>query len=307
MKARLISGTCYVAILLAFFCLKVFVHDFCFDILTYAFSLIGAFEMMRAMGEKMTKAERAIVGIFAVICVPACALSEYFFRYGLHVACVTFTGMGIALLSLLVIRHEETTPENLGVSFFAAVYPVLMLTVLVLANHVSAPKASELNRFPEALKAIGFNSDLLILFIFVISPVSDSLAFLFGRLFGKKIPQKMAPSISPNKTVIGGIGGLIGGILGAVALYFVYNALAPQGSFADMQVWLPIYVAIGFLAAAATEFGDLVESCIKRKVGIKDMGNIMPGHGGVLDRFDSVLLIAPVFHAVLYLLPLINA
>ena len=56
-----------------------------------------------------------------------------------------------------------------------------------------------------------------------------------------------------------------------------------------MHIWLPAYLAIGFLAAAATEFGDLVESCIKRKIGIKDMGKIMPGHGGILDRIDGTL------------------
>lgn len=289
MKTRLISGVCYIAILLAFYLLKTCVHDLCFDVLTYVFALLGTHEIVRALRDKMTKAERITVRIFAVVCIPACVIAEYFFRYGVHVTGVLFIALGVALLSLLVIKHEETTPENIGVSIFAAVYPAIMLVVLVLTNHVSDPLALAMGRFPQALANIGFNSDLLILFIFVISPIADSLAYVFGRLFGKKIPDKMAPSISPNKTVIGGIGGLIGGILGAVALYFAYNAIAPQGSFDNMFVWLPVYIAVGFLAAAATAFGDLVESCIKRKLGIKDMGNIMPGHGGVLDRIDGTL------------------
>ncbi|MBQ8291423.1 MAG: phosphatidate cytidylyltransferase [Clostridia bacterium] len=288
MKIRLISGTCYIAILLGFFLLKIFVHDLCFDLLTYAFSLIGTFEMVRAMGEKMTKSERVIVRVFSVLCVPACTIAETFFRYGVHITGVMFTVLGVVLLSLLVIRHEETTPENIGVSFFAAVYPAIMLTVLVLTNHVSDSLALEMDRFPVALAKIGFNSDLLILFIFVVSPVADSLAYVFGRLFGKKIPDKMAPSISPNKTIIGGVGGLLGGVLAGIVLYFIYNAIV-VGSYVDMHIWLPVYVAIGFLAAAATAFGDLVESCIKRKIGIKDMGNIMPGHGGILDRIDGTL------------------
>ena len=96
----------------------------------------------------------------------------------------------------------------------------------------------------------------------------------------------MTPVISPNKTVIGGIGGLVGGLVGAAALYFIYNATA--GSFDQMHIWLPVYLAIGLVGAVATAFGDLVESCIKRKLGLKDMGKIMPGHGGVLDRLDSV-------------------
>ena len=97
----------------------------------------------------------------------------------------------------------------------------------------------------------------------------------------------MAPKLSPNKTVIGGIGGLVGGMLGAVILYFSYNAVC--GSMDSMYVWLPVYVVTGLIAAAATALGDLVESSIKRKVGIKDMGKIMPGHGGVLDRIDGTI------------------
>ncbi len=287
MKTRTITGACYMAILLAFFFLKIFVHDFCFDVLIYLYALLGTHEIVRAFSDKMTKTEKVIVYVFAVICIPACALSEYFFRYGLHLTGICFTAMGSVLLSLLVLKHEETTVENLGVTLFCCVYPVLMLTVLVLLNHVSDPSAIELAKYPEVLANVAFNSDLLIVFVFVISPLSDCVAYLFGKFLRKKFPEKMAPAISPNKTVIGGIGGLIGGVIGGIAIYFAYNAIA--GSFNQMHIWLPVYIAIGFVAAAATEFGDLVESCIKRKVGIKDMGNIMPGHGGVLDRIDGTI------------------
>lgn len=286
MKTRLITGTCYVAVLLAFYLLKVLVHDFFFDALIYAFALIGTFEMLRAMKDKTTKPQRTIVASFAIVCIPACALMEYFFRYGLHVTSICFFALSVALLVLLVVDHERTTPENLGVSFFSAVYPTLLLCVLVLANHVSDPSA--MDGYSAALDAVAFNSDLLILFVFVVSPFSDTFAYLFGFLLGKYFPKKMAPTISPNKTVVGGIGGLVGGMLGAAILYFAYNHFV-VGAFIDMHIWLPAYLVVGFLAAAATEFGDLVESCIKRKVGVKDMGKLMPGHGGILDRIDGTL------------------
>ncbi len=276
MKIRLLTGTCYIAVLLVFFLLKIFVHDLFFDALIYAFALIGTFEMTRAMKERITASEKAVVFAFSAVCIPACALSEQFLGRGPEAAAICFFAASVALLSLLVARHEETTPENLGVAFLSAVYPTLPLVLLTLANHLTGASAPA---------EFALNSDLAILFVFVISPFADSLAYVFGRFLKGKFPKKMAPVVSPNKTVIGGIGGLVGGLVGAAILYFAYNAVA--GSFADMAVWLPVYLLVGLLSAAATEFGDLVESCIKRKADIKDMGKLMPGHGGILDRIDG--------------------
>ncbi len=278
MKIRLISGSVYVALLIGFYALKVLVHDLCFDLLTYAFALIGTFEMLRAMKENTTKAERGITFAFAIGCIPACAVLEFYYQIGLQVVAVSFFVLTVALFSLFVLRHEETTIEGVGVSLLSAAYPTLFLCVLVLANH--APTLP-------ALSAVAFNSDLLILFILVIAPFADSFAYLFGKFLRGKFPKKMAPNISPNKTVIGGIGGLVGGLVGATVLYFVYNAIF--GSFENAGLWICVYLAIGLLSAVATAFGDLVESCLKRKVGVKDMGNIMPGHGGALDRIDGTM------------------
>ena len=117
MKIRLITGTCYIAVLLVFFLLKIFVSDLFFDALIYAFALIGTFEMTRAMKEKITKAEKIAVFAFAALCIPACALFEEFLGAGLEGAAVCFFALAVALLSLLVARHDETSPENLGVAF----------------------------------------------------------------------------------------------------------------------------------------------------------------------------------------------
>ncbi len=286
MKIRLISGTIYIAILVAFFCLKIVVPtvngvpygDFCFDVLIYAFALIGTFEMIRAVKEKTSKAEQGIVYAFAAVTIPAVAVCEWKWGNGLMVIGICALVLAFALLSLLVIAHEKVTLESLGLSLFSAVYPTLLLCLLVLTNHVTG--GDRLTRF-------ALDSRIMILFIFVVSPCADSIAYLFGRYMKGKFPKKMAPNLSPNKTVIGGIGGLVGGMLGAVALYFIYNACV--GSFDKMAVVLPMYIGIGLIAAVATAFGDLVESSIKRKVGLKDMGSIMPGHGGVLDRIDGTL------------------
>ena len=170
----------------------------------------------------------------------------------------------------------------------------VILALLTLANHL--PEIAGLEEY-------AFNSDLAILCIFVISPFADSIAYVFGRFLKKKFPKKMAPHVSPNKTVIGGIGGLVGGLTGAAILYFSYNAVA--GSFDKMQLFLPVYLLIGLVTAAATEFGDLVESCVKRKAGIKDMGKLLPGHGGIMDRIDGTLFAAMTVYLVFALFALI--
>ncbi len=294
MKIRLLSGSCYIAILVAFFCLKIFVNSLFFDGLIYAFALIGTYEMLRAVKERTTKAQRSVVAAYAIAAIPAVALFEEFLRGGALATFIAFFVFSIAVLCLLVFDYEKTDLESTGVSLLSGVYPTLLLCVLTLVNHAEATPAME---------EFAFNSNLLILLIFVVSPCADSIAYVFGLSFRKIFPKKMCPKLSPNKTVIGGVGGLVGGVLGALALYFIYNAIC--GSFAQMHIWLPAYLVIGLLAAAATAFGDLVESSVKRKLDVKDMGKIMPGHGGALDRIDGTLFATVVVYAAFLLLGVI--
>ncbi len=286
MKIRLISGSCYIAILVAFFCLKIFVHDFFFDGLIYAFGLIGTFEILRAVKDKTTGAQRAVTYAYAIVAIPLTAICQQYFELGMLVTGITFFVYALAILSLLVFDYMKTSLEGTGLSLLSAVYPTLLLCLLVLTNHVVALPA---------LEKFGLDSHIMILFIFVVSPCADSIAYVFGISFKKYLPKKMAPNLSPNKTIIGGVGGLVGGMLGAAVLYFAYNGVC--GSFGQMYIWLPVYLGIGLLASVATAFGDLVESSIKRKLDIKDMGKIMPGHGGVLDRIDGTLFATVVVYA----------
>ena len=287
MKIRLISGACYTAILIAFYLLKIFLHDLCFDALIGFCAVAGTYELLRATKQKTTKPQRVIALVFSVVCIPACALCEYFFANGALITALSVGLAGFCLLTLLVAQHEKTSVESVGVSLFSLIYPTVFLCILTLANHAQAPVG---------LAKFAFNSDLLILLIFVISPFADSFAYLFGRFLRKYFPRPFAPTVSPNKTLIGAIGGLVGGLIGATILYFSYNAVA--GSFDNMSLILPVYLGIGLLSACATELGDLFESAIKRKVQIKDMGKIMPGHGGVLDRIDGTMFAGIAVYAV---------
>lgn len=298
MKTRLLSGSVYVAILVAFFCLKILLPApygaFAFDALIYAFTLLGTYEILRAVKDKTTKWERGLTYLFAIVVIPVCAITEQYFSSGIVWTAVCFGVYATCLLLLLVAKHEETTLESLGLSLFSAIYPVILLSILVLSNHETG--------IPR-LERYGFDSRLMILFIFIVSPCADSIAYVFGCSFRKRFPKKMAPKLSPNKTIIGGIGGLVGGMLGAVILYFIYGATA--GVYDNMAMVLPVYMGIGLCASVATAIGDLAESSIKRKVGLKDMGNIMPGHGGALDRLDGTFFATLVVYTIFQLVYLV--
>ena len=143
-----------------------------------------------------------------------------------------------------------------------------------------------------ALRAMSpLKLDGIVLFVISIAfgLLCDSFAYFVGRFFGR---HKLAPVISPNKTTEGALGGIIGtSIFTALALW-LYASNAPEGSvFAGMTSWLDvgIYALIGALGSMCGILGDLAMSFVKRDAGIKDFGKIMPGHGGALDRLDSVL------------------
>lgn len=122
---------------------------------------------------------------------------------------------------------------------------------------------------------------LEVLFLFILIWSSDTFAYLTGKFFGK---HKMAPKISPKKTWEGYLGGVI---LTLILSYFI------EQNYQDLR---GNWMVVGFLVAAFAPLGDLVESQLKRNFGVKDSGNIIPGHGGILDRLDSFLICAPVVY-----------
>ena len=166
-------------------------------------------------------------------------------------AVATFT------LSMLMYRHRRVLHPAAAV-FFAA------LTVLLIRS------VPELHRTANGVYNLG--AAVTVCF------ASDIAAYLFGKAFGK---HKMAPDISPNKTVEGSLAG----ILCAVLVLFLLGICLEQAGVLETDHGLLALYAV--LAAAAGEFGDLAMSVIKRLCGVKDFGRLLPGHGGVLDRFDS--------------------
>jgi phosphatidate cytidylyltransferase len=170
--------------------------------------------------------------------------------------------------------------KNVGATLFGFVWLGLFSFVLALRT---SPRAIE-GGFP-------------VLAVFLIIWAGDSAAYFVGRAWGK---HKCAPAISPNKTWEGVIGGLVasaaaGAVLGIASALFD----SPNEAIGKRMLF-------GLLVGAAGQVGDLVESAVKREIGIKDFGSLLPGHGGVLDRFDSLLFAAPVAYVLLSLVEATN-
>ncbi|MDA8233807.1 MAG: phosphatidate cytidylyltransferase [Clostridia bacterium] len=168
----------------------------------------------------------------------------------------------VLILLRMVVRYPEFTPAGAAGTLFGVFYVGWMLAHLYL-----------IRQLPQE----GFH---FLLLVFVANWSSDTLAYVTGRSLGK---HKLAPLVSPKKTVEGGVGGILGSIIGTVAFYLV----SPQAELVH-------YIILGIGIAIFGQLGDLAESALKRQAGVKDSGNIIPGHGGVLDRFDSILLTAPL-------------
>jgi len=285
---RTITSFVYLVVMVGFYALKLAVNLLWFDVIIVLFSLVGTYEICRAFGDRIGGVQKAVCMIFSTGTIVCYAVSDAVYahlretdssvvNYSPNLAFVVFMAGITILVSLIVLRHEKTSLESLGAAFTAYLYPSVFLLVLSGVNHM--PQYSEIG----------------IMFVFVLGHCADCMAYVFGGAFGKKLPAKLAPNISPNKTLIGGFGGLIGGVMGAVAIYFIYFAwlepsvLDPGSAFVFEWQNFVFFLALGVLTAVFSQFGDLVESGIKRKFGIKDMGNCLPGHGGVLDRIDSVL------------------
>lgn len=124
--------------------------------------------------------------------------------------------------------------------------------------------------------------NVMLWLVFVTAFITDTFAYFSGYLFGK---HKLWPEISPKKTIEGAIGGVAGSIV--ISALFGYF-MAP-----DLLIH---YIIIGFIGSIAGQAGDLIASAFKRRIGIKDFGELIPGHGGILDRFDSILLTGPIIY-----------
>lgn len=193
----------------------------------------------------------------------------------------------------IVTRNLKIKTENFSIyksvqTMFVYLYPVLLMLFFVLINNLSSMQYL----FKVATQYLSFISIFALILTFIIPIFTDTFAYLTGSLF--KGP-KLCPKISPNKTISGAIGGVIWGTLGAVVLFLIFNAI-PEYNEAFLSVGFEFwhFIILGFIASIVCQLGDLFESYLKRKANVKDSGNVLPGHGGILDRMDSHIFCAPL-------------
>lgn len=262
--------------------------------------------------------KRIITAIFIVVYI---GLMIYFggWFYNLSVLIFAFIGMHeiyaalhkggynpvttIGYLFILIFYFFLRSEKDLG-----RILTIILATITSLSIPVFNPKVSPLD---SALTILSFiypgiislcliflksNCELygnyLVILTFLTTWASDTFAYLIGSKFGK---IKLNPAISPKKTIEGSIGGLVGSTVAGLIIGLFYN------NYFSIDLALIHYTIIGLLAGIFGQLGDLTASCIKRFCNVKDFGKILPGHGGIMDRFDSILFTLPIVFTYYFL------
>lgn len=233
---------------------------------------IGAYELMYSTG--LVRHGRLV--LYSVVMAVAVGMWSYFGAQRSW-AMLGILVFAVFLFSELMMNHIKVRFEMLAISFFAGVIMPYLLSALIRIF----------------VMIIGRE---VILLPFIITFLSDGGAYFVGIKFGK---HKLAPVVSPNKTVEGMLGGIAAATIG-VMLYALLMRFAM-----DFRVNFAMAFIYGLAGSVAGVFGDLCFSAIKRQTGIKDYGHLLPGHGGVLDRFDSMMMVAPLMEALLLLAPVV--
>lgn len=218
---------------------------------TIALSVCGLYEFYNALKAKEIKS----IPLMSYILLLIYYLTNNNFESLMYI--LVFAVVISLIIPVVDLRYSFM---DVGVTFLGFIYVVVLFSFIPLVNE----------------KTTG---GYLVWLIFIGSWLSDTAAYYFGRFFGKK---KLCPKVSPKKTIAGAIGGFLGATIGCGVFGLIFSIYTPS-------VGIIHYFLIGALCGIMGQLGDLVASIIKRYVGLKDYSNLIPGHGGILDRFDSIL------------------
>lgn len=268
MKQRLVSSVIGLGVLAL---VLVFYETVVFNIAVAVLIIMAMYELFKAANLIQFKLLFALCLLFSLL-VPMLKMDAFAQQLA------TICGIYAFLLFLVLIRYHKTLHiQQVGIAFlFSLMIPFSFLTLQLVHDH--------------------YSMSISILYLLIAlggAWLTDTGAYFAGNKFGK---HKLAPTISPKKTVEGAVGGVVFNLVAYYILVLLYVFGANQLFGIVIQV---DYLALGILAPLASFagiLGDLTASVIKRQYSIKDFGSIMPGHGGVMDRFDSVLFVAPTVY-----------
>ena len=265
MLKRSIAGIFIVGITVGFLALRL-VDVRLFNLFVLGLAVISAVEMVKAYGDGISKTDKIVIILYPCLIFPlATFLPQIIVR--ISVLYLIFA------LIITVLLEPNKLLDSLAKTALGVFYPSAPLLALVMINY-----SGEISWF-------------LLILAFTTTSLTDVMAYLVGSALKGK---KLCPEISPNKTVSGALGGLLGGVIGSLATYYILKALKVAVFTASGFTTVIFLILSGIMLSVTTQAGDLFESWLKRRLGIKDMGNLIPGHGGMLDRVDGLSFVSLV-------------
>lgn len=213
-----------------------------------------------------------------------------FYRFKGYSVMVFFAFMFV-VFCILLLKHQTINLDKAALCLIVTIlFTASMSCMIVIRDQfMYTSKPSHVALF-------------FIVLVFIAAWITDGGGYIFGRLFGK---HKMSPTISPKKTVEGAVGGVVSNVIISTLLLFGYSIFLKNNGITAQCNYLSI-VLLSIACALVSIIGDLSASLIKRENGIKDFGNILPGHGGMLDRFDSIIFVAPLILAWVRFFPIVS-
>ena len=251
-----------------------------FLILFLLIILLAQYEFLKLLENKGYSVQKGLVLLSSVF-LPVAAYYGFIYANGIFII-IVFASL---LIHFLQKRFEDIIVK-VGVTVFGITYISLFLSYSILLRNMGTN--SNIQIITENVQGTNDMGFFLVIFVVTCTFLNDTGAYYIGKWMGKR---KLSPEISPGKTVEGTFGGIITAIITGGLINLIFNSPLPY-------FFTFVFALIVSLAAI---FGDLFESMIKRSVGVKDSGAILPGHGGILDRFDSLILVFPVsYYSILY-------
>ncbi|MBO5909909.1 MAG: phosphatidate cytidylyltransferase [Clostridia bacterium] len=285
MKKRAISSIFIMLAIVLAIASKFLVGEI-FDIFVAVIGIVGAIEMCNMMDKKGIKVSRFLCSMFIIALYLAIILAintnVKMFMAVLYLLDAFIIYSFIIFVYEAIVNKEDRFGQAITVtmnSMKVMAYPSLLLSIFFLINHIET--------FTAVAVEVPYLSFILIVFIWGIALLSDTFAYLIGSALRG---PKLCPKISPNKSWSGAIGGVFGGVLmGVITYLLIKNVSCMSIILTSTHLNLAWLMILGGLGSAVSQVGDIFESWLKRKSGVKDSGNFMPGHGGMLDRVDALM------------------